>query len=84
MHCQSYHCPIAVYQFLFGQWYQVRGGTLYYPLSPSSATGLVEYLKEEKAKPNLEENPVITLTNDNFDDIVNSLELILVEFYTDM
>lgn len=44
----------------------------------------MEYLKEEKAKQNLEENPVITLTNDNFDDIVNSLELILVEFYTDM
>ena len=59
-------------------------GGLLHVLPSHLASGLVEYLKEEKAKQNLEENPVITLTNDNFDDIVNSLELILVEFYTDM
>jgi thioredoxin-like negative regulator of GroEL len=45
---------------------------------------LVQYLKNERAKQGLEENPVITLTNDNFDDIVDALDLILVEFYTDM
>ena len=52
--------------------------------SIAMVTGLVDYLRKEKAKPGLEENPVITLTNDNFDDVISSSELILVEFYTDM
>ena len=54
-------------------------------LPPSSpVSGLVQYLKEEIARHGLEENPIITLTNENFDDIIDSSELILVEFYTDM
>ena len=52
--------------------------------APKHSSGLVKYLRDEKAKSGLEENPVITLTNDNFDEIISSTELILVEFYTDM
>ena len=52
--------------------------------SPLSHPGLVHYLRKEKTKSGLEESPVITLTNENFDDIIEASELILVEFYTDM
>lgn len=37
----------------------------------------------EKAKAGLEEDPVITLTVDNFDQITSSADLILVDFYAD-
>ena len=50
----------------------------------SISADLVMYLREERDKQGLEENPVITLTNDNFDDIITTSELILVEFYTDL
>ena len=44
--------------------------------------GIVEYMKE-KADPNWKPAPpaVVTLTKDNFDEVVNREELILVEFY---
>jgi thiol-disulfide isomerase/thioredoxin len=50
----------------------------------SISADLVRYLREERDKQGLEENPVITLTNDNFDDIITTSELFLVEFYTDL
>ena len=49
----------------------------------SISADLVRYLREERDKQGLE-NPVITLTNDNFDDIITTSELFLVEFYTDL
>jgi protein disulfide isomerase len=54
------------------------------PAQHEGVAGLVRYLREERAKRGLEENPVITLTNDNFDDIITTSELTLVEFYTDL
>ncbi|XP_071500821.1 protein disulfide-isomerase A4-like [Diadema antillarum] len=49
---------------------------------PRDEIGIVEYMKEQ-SDPNWTPPPeaVITLTQDNFDDIVTEAELILVEFY---
>ncbi|XP_050388560.1 protein disulfide-isomerase A4 [Patella vulgata] len=49
---------------------------------PRQSAGIISYMKE-RADPNWKPPPeaVITLTDDNFDDIVNKEELILVEFY---
>jgi len=41
---------------------------------------LLELKKKEEA---FSEDPVITLTEENFDNIIDSSELILVEFYAD-
>lgn len=69
----------AVRLFRKGQMFKYDG-----PAQYLGVTDLVDYLKEEKTKEGLEENPVITLTNDNFDDIINDEELMLVMFYTDL
>ena len=52
--------------------------------SPRLLADLVQYLRDERARAGLEENPVITLTNDNFDDIITTSPLMLVEFYMDL
>ena len=52
---------------------------LYFLPSPA----LVQYMLEEQTKRHLGEDPVITLTEENFDPITSAADLILVEFYAD-
>ena len=51
--------------------------------SASLSPGVVDYMLKEQLKHNLAKDPVIALTEDNFDRIVSTSDLILVEFYAD-
>lgn len=44
-------------------------------------TELTKYFLEEKKKDYLGENPIIELTDENFDRIVSSAETIFIEFF---
>lgn len=57
-----------------GQWIDFDG--------PRDAQGIVDYMNE-KSDPNYKPPPeaVVTVTKDNFDDFINSADLVLVEFY---
>ncbi|XP_077977959.1 protein disulfide-isomerase A4-like [Glandiceps talaboti] len=59
-----------------------RHGEVFDYKGPREEEGIVKYMKEQ-ADPNWKPPPeaVLTLTDDNFDEIVDKEELILVEFY---
>lgn len=42
---------------------------------------ITKYFLEEKKKDYLGENPILELTDDNYDSIVSSAETIMVNFY---
>ena len=52
------------------------------PLPPHTPD-LVDYMLQEQVKHDLGRDPVITLTEENFDQIITATELILVEFYAE-
>lgn len=59
-----------------------KNGKVYDYDGPRNKDGIVEYMKE-RASPKWEPEPeaVLTLTKDDFDEVVNNEELMLVEFY---
>ncbi len=42
---------------------------------------ITKYFLQEKEKDYLQENPVLILTDDNFDDITSTAEIILIDFF---
>ena len=54
------------------------------PVLSFPSTGIMDYLLELKGKgEDIAEDPVINLTEENFDNIITSSEIILVDFYAD-
>lgn len=55
-----------------------------HPPRPFLSTGIIDHLLELKGKAeDIAEDPVINLTEENFDNIITSSEIILVDFYAD-